>query len=67
MEEQRAVLLIGVKAGGRQLLCGICALQVIVDNFGIEFILVWDALVRLGVQIQDGDGECKTRFCRLDF
>lgn len=67
MEEQRAVLPLGVKAGGRQLLCGMCALQVIVDDFGVEFILVRDALVRFGVQIQDGDRERETRFCRLDF
>lgn len=55
MEEQRAVLTVTVRAGGRQLLGGDCALQVIVDDFGVEFILVRDALVRFGVQIQDGD------------
>lgn len=67
MEEQRAVLPLTVKAGGRQLLCVNCALQVIVDDFGVEFILVRDALVRFRIQIQDGDGERKTRFCGLDF
>lgn len=67
MEEQCAVLPLSVKAGGRQLLGGNCALQVIVDDFGVEFILVRDALVWFGVQIQDGDREYETRFCRLDF
>lgn len=67
MEEQRAVLPLTVKAGGRRVLCGNCALQVIVDDFGVEFILVRDALVRLGVQIQDGDGGREARFRRLDF
>lgn len=67
MKEQCAVLPLGVKAGGRHLLCGVCALQVIVDDFGVKFILVRDALIRLGVQIQDGDRERKSGFCRLDF
>lgn len=39
--------------------------QVVVDDFGVQLVLVRDAFVRFGVQIQDGNGIRKTRLLQI--
>lgn len=62
MEEQRALLPFLIEAGGGR---SLRAPQVVVDDFGVQLVLVRDAFVRFGVQIQDGDGIRKTRLLQI--
>lgn len=39
--------------------------QVVVDDFGVQLVLVRDAFIWFGVQIQDGDGIRETRLLQL--
>lgn len=48
MEEQRALLPFLIEAGGGW---GLCAPQVVVDDFGVQLELVRDAFIGFGVQV----------------
>lgn len=39
--------------------------QVVVGDFGVQLVLVRDAFIWFGVQIQDGDGICETRLLQI--